>query len=125
MLLEGVEERGAGWVGSRAGRSTASPIVDVSGAAGESTVGVIAGVRGGSAGPAEGNIVLARKAGFIVDGETDLIGEDAGEIGGGLIGGPVEGRTAKDDSTAVVVRFGLSGSGADRRWEAGVSRWIP
>jgi hypothetical protein len=65
-------------------------------------------VGGGGAGPAQGNIVLARKAGFIVDGETDLIGEDAGEIGDGLVGGAVDGRSAKDDSTAVVVRFAWS-----------------
>ena len=83
LLLEGVEEGGAGGVGCRTGRGTGSAIVaGVSGAAGEGAVGVIGGVGGGRAGPAEGNIVLAPKAGFIVDGKTDLIGDHAGEFDG-------------------------------------------
>ena len=111
LLLEGVEEGGAGGVGGRAGRVAAGAIVaGVSGAAGPGAVAVIAGVGGGRGGPAEGDIVFAREAGVVGDGEIDLIGENAGEIGGGLVGGAVGGRGTEDDGTAVVVRFALSGA---------------
>ena len=88
LLLEGVEEGGAGGVGGRARRAAASAIVaGVSGTAGPASVAVIAGVALAIGGPAKGDIVLAGKSGLIVDGEADLIGEDAGEIGGCLVGG--------------------------------------
>ena len=86
---------------------------------------MIAGVRGASAGPAERNIILALKSGLIVDGQADLIGEDAGEIGGGLIGGAVGGRRAKDYGTAMVVRFSLSGTVRLGGGRARMRRWTP
>jgi hypothetical protein len=80
-------------------------------------VGVDAGVGRGAAGPAKGKIVLTRKAGCIVDRKTGLIGEDAGKVGYGSVGGAVGGRRPKDNSSVVVVRLYFSGvrlTAADR-----------
>ena len=124
-MLQGGEEGWAGGIGSRTGRVAASAIVArVSSAAGPGAGGVIAALRRG-AGPAERNIVLACKSGLIVDRKADLIGEDAGEIRGGLVGGAVGGRSAKDYSTAVVVRFALCGAVGLGGGRAGLRRWTP
>lgn len=91
MLLEGVEECGAVGIGGQNGRTAPAIVAGVSTAAGEGAARVIGGIGGNSARPAEGNIVLALKGGFIVYGEADLIGEDTGQTGGGLVGGAVAG----------------------------------
>ena len=66
LLLKSVEESGATGVASAIVRAMSRD-------AGKGSVGVIAGMGGFIARPAEGNIVLARKPGFVVDRETDLI----------------------------------------------------
>lgn len=98
--LHGFEDGGgiAGFGAS--GRSSAGSAAMVTVASGAGTVGVV--VTGGTA-PVERDVVLALEPGLVIDGETDLVGENAGKVGGSLVVGAIAGGATEGDDPGVAV----------------------
>lgn len=98
--LHGFEDSGgiAGFGAS--GRGSAGSAAMVTVASGAGTVGVV--VTGGTA-PVERDVVLALEPGLVIDGETDLVGENAGKVGGSLVVGAIAGGATEGDNSGVAM----------------------